>query len=285
MPLTMISVIICTRNRAAILRDCLLSLAGQELANLDYEIIVVDDGSTDDTGDAVQRVRDETGKGIKYVRQDHSGLNTARNRGIREAGGDVVLFFDDDEMAPPGYIIKVANALNTDPELDGVGGPYKDYREKGLRTCSRCSLAAHTVDRAEDGSVTRLLGGNMALRKSLFSEVGMFDKAVSLMGSARGDESEWFHRARGRKFKFDESIWIWHRRDHMDLRSLLSHSFMQGSFIPLCAQKTGQGYRPSLIKLLKHLRHAVLFMCAQGLVLAARESGAIWASIKKKDIS
>lgn len=69
----------------------------------------------------------------------------------------------------------------------------------------------------------------------------------------------------------------------MNIRSLLTHAFMQGSSIPMFSQRMGQEYRPSFIRLLRHFAHAGIFMCAQGLVLAVRECGAMYAFFKRKN--
>lgn len=92
-----ISVILPTYERAALLSRCLDSLTAQELGHGEYEVVVVDDGSRDPTREACRAF--EGRLPLRYVHQAHGGISVAKNRGIREARGDLLLFFDDDDVA------------------------------------------------------------------------------------------------------------------------------------------------------------------------------------------
>lgn len=93
-----ISVIIPTFNRAKILKECLEALVNQELPKKDYEVIVVDDGSRDETKDVVNSFKKN---GFRYIRQDNQGQGIARNTGVANANGDIVVFIGDD-LIPRG---------------------------------------------------------------------------------------------------------------------------------------------------------------------------------------
>jgi glycosyltransferase involved in cell wall biosynthesis len=101
---TDLSVIVPTRNRSAVLRLCLERLLEQEPGDLGYEVIVVDDGSEDDTGDVVSQMMSETERHLLYVRQAARGPAAARNAGVRSAQGTVVLFTGDDILASPWMV-------------------------------------------------------------------------------------------------------------------------------------------------------------------------------------
>ena len=100
----LISVIIPTYNRAQTLLKALATVAQQTFA--DYEIIIVDDGGTDDTED---RVKDRYGERIAYIKkQQNAGLSAARNTGIREARGTyIALLDDDDEWLPEKLALQI----------------------------------------------------------------------------------------------------------------------------------------------------------------------------------
>lgn len=96
-----ITVGLCSRNRQATLEKVLLSLQDQTLAPERFEVVLVDDGSTDETGAMVRRIRDQVKYALSYLWQPHSALAAARNTGIRAARGEVMLYIDDDVLAHP----------------------------------------------------------------------------------------------------------------------------------------------------------------------------------------
>jgi glycosyltransferase involved in cell wall biosynthesis len=97
--LTSLSVILCTYNRAGFLKQALESLDKQTLSKNDFEIILIDDGSSDNTREIVESFR--TVLPIKYFYQKNAGLASARNHGIFAAQGHILLFLDDDDLATP----------------------------------------------------------------------------------------------------------------------------------------------------------------------------------------
>jgi glycosyltransferase involved in cell wall biosynthesis len=111
------SVVIPTHNRKDTLRRCLATATGQVYP--DYEVIVVDDGSTDGTGDMVQREFPQ----VRYIRQDpNRGPAVARNRGIEVADGEIIAFTDDDCLLPLDFLSRLAEGYQRYPEVAGVGG-------------------------------------------------------------------------------------------------------------------------------------------------------------------
>lgn len=98
-----LSAVVPTYNRSEVLRVCLRSLAAQTLPRDQFEVLVVDDGSSDDTESVVRRFEPELA--VRYLRQPtNRGRAAARNRGIREATGDVVVFVDSDVFPVPEFL-------------------------------------------------------------------------------------------------------------------------------------------------------------------------------------
>src|SRR5688500_5293442 len=93
------SVIICTYNRAAVLPRAIQSVLDQTFT--DFELVVVDDGSTDATEVVVRAVADHR---VRYVRRDNGGLSAARNSGVANATGRFVIFLDDDDQGLPDWL-------------------------------------------------------------------------------------------------------------------------------------------------------------------------------------
>lgn len=116
----MISVIIPTRNRAATLEDTLNSVARQNLRTDAFEVIVVDNNSTDNTADVVDACKVKL-PNMRYFLETEPGLHAGRHRGLREAMGDLLTFADDDIEALPCWLESIAEGFS-DPEVEMVGG-------------------------------------------------------------------------------------------------------------------------------------------------------------------
>jgi glycosyltransferase involved in cell wall biosynthesis len=109
-----ISVVVPTYNRAVTLRQCLAALAVQDYAG-PWQAIVIDDGSTDETPDVLRSFPD-----FVYLRQANRGPAAARNRGIQEARGEIVAFTDDDCLAPPDWLSRLADGYLRYPHVTGA---------------------------------------------------------------------------------------------------------------------------------------------------------------------
>jgi glycosyltransferase involved in cell wall biosynthesis len=253
-----------------VIPDLLSSLADQTLPSEEFEVVVVDDGSKDRTVDVVHAFfQMHPRMTYRVCSQAPSGVNAARNLGVTESQGDVVCFLDDDEVAPPTYLGLILETLEENPEVAGAGGPARDTGTARVRTCQECSLGDAEIHARSGRFAPALLGGNMAIRRSAFDEVGLFDALLS----GRGDESEWFHRSQ-RPFVYDDSLFIWHRRDAFTLQTLARAQFRQGRNLPRAMRGQGREWTPSTKRLLGYTGHAARRRCARGVLLAAREVGA-----------
>jgi len=110
-PLPKVSVVIPTYNRAWTLKDAVASVLEQDYPN--FELIVVDDGSTDDTGEVLSAYRDR----IRLIRQANRGVSAARNRGILAAKGDLIALLDSDDLWLPGKLSLQVDFLSNHPDL------------------------------------------------------------------------------------------------------------------------------------------------------------------------
>ncbi len=119
-----ISVVIATRNRAESLKDTLASLTGQ--SRQADEVIVVDNGSSDHTREVVTSFRDMSN--ISYVYEAVKGIPHARNTGIQEAKGDIVVFIDDDCVAEEDWLKNLEIPFIRDPNIGVVGGEITYYK-------------------------------------------------------------------------------------------------------------------------------------------------------------
>lgn len=173
--MTRISFIMPTYNRAHFIAESLQSVLGQ-IGDHD-ELLVVDDGSTDDTARAVAGVDGR----IRYIRQDNAGKSVALNRGLAATDGDYVWVCDDDDLLRPGVVALLYDRL-AGADLDFVFGRYSRFRDQGgarvdLGTGYWPDLSAGSLPRhiLEDAFVMQ----NAALvRRSAYDRVGPFDEAM-----------------------------------------------------------------------------------------------------------
>jgi glycosyltransferase involved in cell wall biosynthesis len=116
----MISVIIPAYNRAQVIAEALQSVLDQTCT--DYEIIVVDDGSTDETAEVIRGFTDR----VRYVYQENRGSAAARNRGLQEARGDYIAFLDSDDLFTPEKLQKQVEYLQHNPHIGMVYSAYSN---------------------------------------------------------------------------------------------------------------------------------------------------------------
>ncbi len=120
-----ITAAVCTYNRAPLLSGALESLVGQETRyRFSFEILVIDDASTDDTAQVVERFSSLSGVRVRYIRAEGRGIGPARNVAMKTAVGSWVAFMDDDERAAPGWLLAL-HAVASQTKAPVVGGPVR----------------------------------------------------------------------------------------------------------------------------------------------------------------
>ena len=170
-----ISVVVCTRDRARRLSDCLHHLAQARSACTHLsEIIVVDNGSRDDTGDVV-RAHAAT-LPVVYVVELRPGLANARNRGVAVARGALMAFTDDDCNVDRGWMRAIVEAFAQRPDLAILGGMVAPARESEQIVSLRTHTAPISVA-SVDAILGTMSGCNMAFRRNVFERIGLFDPA------------------------------------------------------------------------------------------------------------
>lgn len=273
MPNPAVSVVVPTRDRAGYLDVTLASLANQDFAE-PYEVIVVDDGSTDSTPDVVAR------SGVRSLAQDPPlGPNAARNAGVQAAESDLIALVDDDVFAPPGWLAALVEGARRHPEADALGGPIRARLEgPAPRSCGREQPPVTTLDLgAEDRETDLVWSANMLLRRSAFDRVGPFDEDRP----PGGDEEEWLRRlvgSGGRVFYVADAS-IDHRRagDDARLRSLMRSAYHRG--FNLRGYDESRGVAPGMGRELRVLAgcgwHVVRRACPQGLIMGAHSWGRV----------
>jgi glycosyltransferase involved in cell wall biosynthesis len=198
------SIIIPTRNRGPALRVVLDGLLAQR-TDIAHEIIVVDNGSSDDTSRIVHSVAPPARGGLRYVFEPTPGTSGARNAGIRAARGEIIAFLDDDVVVQPGWLQALNAAYRAFPDAWGIGGriilqlperlpPWFDPESETLRGYLSGLDRGEGLIRLEHGEA--LWTANFSMTRHAFSRVGVFDLTLGRTGSRLvvGEDTELCHR-------------------------------------------------------------------------------------------
>ena len=204
------TVIICTFNRSQNLPSCLAALAGQEsVERVDWEVLVVDNNSGDDTPKTVDRLSRELPIKVRYAKEAQQGLNHARNCGVHGSQGTHFTFVDDDIHVSPNWLASLVEAFER-TDADAVGGRihldpsielppwivpgseiagflgYQDFGDEPFRM---------------DGKSRYPFGGNMSFHRRVVERIGLFNPLLGRKGEGRkrgelfkGAETDYFHR-------------------------------------------------------------------------------------------
>jgi GT2 family glycosyltransferase len=197
-----VSVVVCTHNGERTLRDCLEGLQAIDYPN--FEVIVVDDGSTDRSAEIAAEHR------FRVIKTENRGLSSARNTGLNAATGEIVAYLDDDARPDPHWLSFLACSFLTTSHV-GIGGPNIAPPGDGA--------VAEAVANAPGGPVHVLLsddeaehlpGCNVGFRKSALEAVGGFDERFRVAG----DDVDvcWRLRERGWTLGFNPAAMVWHHR-------------------------------------------------------------------------
>jgi GT2 family glycosyltransferase len=169
-----VSIVVATYNRAQKLAACLQGLQALRLPEgLGCELICVDNNSSDATKAEIARLGDASPIPIVYVFEGRQGLARARNAGLRHARGEIIAMTDDDCIVDPDWIAEICKEFAADPALGLVGGRIELYDALDLPLTIRTSRERQRLDLP---STFRLIFGcNMAIRRSTFDRIGVFD--------------------------------------------------------------------------------------------------------------
>lgn len=221
-----ISAVVCTRNRAALLDGALESLRGQSLARELFEIVVVDNGSTDGTRDLVlaraRDLRDAWGREIlRCVSEPRPGISRARNRAIEETRAPVIAYLDDDARANEEWLANILRAFEASEEkVACAGGPCEPIWEAPRPAWLPDSLLGMVgiVDLGAEPLTlegeSALFGANIAYRRRAVLEAGGFDESLGRVGKSllSNEEVDLWHRlrARGACGRYDPRVRVRH---------------------------------------------------------------------------
>jgi GT2 family glycosyltransferase len=224
-----VSVIVCSYNGGRTLARCLESLG--KLSYPNYEVILVDDGSTDNTAEIAAKFPN-----VRYIHQTNHGLSHARNTGATAAKGNVFAYTDSDCMADPDWLYYLIGTL-TSGDYAGVGGPnVSPPARNSIQACVAAAPGGPSHVLLTDTEAEHIPGCNMAFYRWAFENVGGFDPEYL----KAGDDVDfcWRLQQAGFVIAFSPTAIVWHHR-RFTLREFLK-------------QQEGYGEAESLLRF-KHL--------------------------------
>jgi cellulose synthase/poly-beta-1,6-N-acetylglucosamine synthase-like glycosyltransferase len=197
------SVIIPTYNRVDRIGYCLDALRQQDCKS-PFEIIVVDDGSTDGTSDFLREF-----PGIRVISQANAGPAAARNRGVKASSGDVVLFTDDDCEPFPNWLTEMLKAFS-DPKVTGAKGIYRTRQRELIARFVQIEYEDRYRLMARSAGIDFIDTYSAAFRRDRFIESGGYDTSFPV---ACCEDSELSYRmsARGWRMVFVPTAIVWHQ--------------------------------------------------------------------------
>ncbi len=265
------SIVIPTRDRPQYLDATLASIVPGADA-LGCEVIVVDDSGTQSARATALR------SGVRYIAHEQPrGANAARNTGVRETSGELVVFLDDDVIACEHWLQALLAAYERHPDTEVFAGAILPLLEgRPPRSCGREAPPITTLDLGREDRPARFAwSANMAVRRRAFTRAGEFD--ASLHG--QGEEQEWQERLHvdGGQALYVAKARVMHRRLPADsrLRALARAAYARGAQSRRFDLRRGEA--PSiareLITLLGCVGHVIRYRCVSGLTMVAHSGG------------
>ncbi len=203
----MISIIVCTYNRANFLYNALESIANNDFPRNEYEIILVNNNSTDNTEEKCKKfAANFPDVNFRYYTESKQGLSFARNKGIAESNGDFLVFLDDDVVVKPDYLRNLKSNLDNTPDLMTFGGKITPRFEAGHppkwlnRWMYSLISATNCPDKTQKyGKRKYPIGANMGFRRQCLEKSGYFNTELGRTGNILlgGEEKDIFLKIKG----------------------------------------------------------------------------------------
>jgi len=245
-----LSIIVCTYNREKYIGECLSRLAKQDIDQSTYEVLIINNQSTDHTQAVIDKIITQYPKiNFRSFIEENQGHTYARNRGIIEAKGNLLSFIDDDAFVQTDYCKEIIKFFKTHEKISDIGGRIiPKYEKTEPPWMSKYLLPL--VAAIDLGNLPKPfkgnkfpIGANMAFRKSIFEKYGVFDVNLGRRGAGLegGDEKEMFIRLKrgGEKIFYVPEVVVKH---------IIPGSRIEKSYIMGLAKGVGTSERKRLSK-------------------------------------
>ena len=190
-----LSVIICSYNREKYILDAIKSIANQTFSSERYEVIIIDNNSTDSTPAIVpEYIARNHLSNFHYFTETNQGLTFARNKGIKESNNEFVSFIDDDAIVKSNYVETILASFDQNPTINALGGKVIPVFPESPEPKWMSKYIEGILSKVDLGDEKQLfkkkypVGCNMAFRKIIFEKYGLFNTDLVL----RSDEKDLF---------------------------------------------------------------------------------------------
>jgi len=214
------SVIVPVHNSARTIEPCLEALLDQSLPKETYEILIVDDGSTDNTAELVERYP------VRLLKQAHAGPASARNLGATAALGEFLIFTDADCLPIRIWLEEIVRPLEKDGQVAGAQGSYQTEQTNLIARFTQVELEVKYAALRRKAYIDFLDTASAALRREAFWEEGGFDPSFS-EASNEDTQLSFSLASKGRRLVFAEKAVVYHRHPE-SLRRYLSRKWRHG---------------------------------------------------------
>jgi glycosyltransferase involved in cell wall biosynthesis len=274
----LVSVVVCTYNRADLLPQCLQSLANQKLDKELYEVIIVNNNSSDNTQEIAEALSEKE-PNFRVVIETKQGLSNARNRGWMEAHGEYVAYTDDDCLLPPQWLT-IARSIIQDRAPGVFGGPYYAFFDSPKPDWFKNDYGSHVIAATPKVLSPQefLDGGNFFIRKELISELNGFDIKLGMTGNsiAYGEETALQVKIRSQCPEIDlfyhPKLFVYHlvRKEKMSMKWIIYDNFIDGQYSALLSLGSYAPKRIIIQSLLYHIGWCILWIVSTPIALLMR---------------
>ena len=194
-----VTIVICTYNRAELLQHALESLAKENATLESFEVLIVDNNSSDNTQEIAQQFCNDNSN-FHITTEQQQGLSYARNRGYHESTSDWIAYMDDDACASENYIERMLHVINN-YNFDCFGGIYLPWYKYGKPTWFKDTYGSSGCVLPKIGVLTKgfASGGNIVIRKSILEELNGFNTNIGMTGKTVSYGEEVLLQVRMRK--------------------------------------------------------------------------------------
>jgi len=211
-----VSVVVPAYNEEKVIEKCLEALVKQDFPKANYEIIVVDNASTDRTAEIARKAS------AKVVLEKRKGIAYARQAGLEACKGDIVCCTDADTIVPEDWISRIYTRYQSDPKLVSLGGGFRFWDKKGILVNSYC-LVVRIVGLAVNSlGLPHLIGYNHSYRRKEFTRLGGYDPRFQIHEDTVASQ----RLAKAGKHIFDPSIIVYTSYRRFNKIPLLAHMFI-----------------------------------------------------------